>query len=381
LFFINESNEIDFRPIICRCAGKLIEYGVRRPILVFDRGGYGIHFFKELDMTADFVTWAKYVGDKTLRNIPSEAFTVGISMNGKRYLVAEKIQTVKESAQTAKNDERSEPVSVELRMVVIENIETGKRIAMFTNNEDKASYEIARYMLNRWGDSENVFKEMMKVINLNYHPGYDIKELENQPLVDNPDVVLIKKAIRAIKKEIDELEREIELLEAREMKKSDKRRVAKIGKLKEDIEEKKKDVEEFEVNLKALPDKVSIVDLLKGKEMSRADLEKKKIYDFVQFLSYNSRERLVEIFRECYDDHRDVKQVLNKIVGSPGYIKLVGETLIVVLDWMENKKHYDSAVMFCRKLNKMGMRICGRLKFKLSFHMSKYPLTHVKTIG
>lgn len=380
LFFITESNEIDFRPIIGRCAGKLIEYGVQRPILVFDRGGYGIHFFKELDETADFVTWAKYVGDKTLRNIPAEDFTTGIEVNGKRYLVAEKIQTVKESAQTAKSEGRDEPVSIELRMVVIENIETGKRIAIFTNNKNKQSFEIARYMLNRWGDSENVFKEMMNVINLNYHPGYDIKELENQPLVDNPDICLIKKAIRSLQKEIHELEKEIELLEAREMKKSDKRRVAKIVKLREDIAEKRTDIEKFENTLKGLPDKVSVIELLKGKAMGRADLEKKKIYDFVQFLSYNSRERLVEIFRECYDDHRDVKQVLNKIVDSPGYIKLVGETLIVVLDWMENRKHYESAVKFCRKLNKIGMRICGRLKFKLSFHMSKYPLKYLKTI-
>jgi transposase len=381
LFFITESNEIDFRPIICRSAGKLIEYGVRRPILVFDRGGYGIHFFKELDMTADFITWAKYVGDKALQKIPSKAFTVGMNFNGKKYLIAEENQIVKESAQTAKNEGRTEPVSVELRMVVIENIETGKRIAIFTNNEEKASYEIALYMLNRWGDSENVFKEMMKVINLNYHPGYDIKELEKQPLVDNPDISLIKKAISTLKKEIIEIEKEIELFEAREMKKTDKRRVEKIVKLKGEVEDKRSDIEKFERNLTILPDKVSIVELLKGKSVSRADLEKKKIYDFAQFMSYNSRERLVELFKECYDDPRDVKQVLSKVLDSSGYIKLVGQTLIVVLDWIENRKHYDSAVKFCRKLNKMDIRISGRLKFKLSFHMSKYPQTYVKTMG
>lgn len=378
LFFITESNEIDFRPIICRCAGKLIEYGVKRPILVFDRGGYGVHFFKELDMTGDFITWAKYVSDKNLRAISSEAFTVGISLNGKRYLIAEKLQIVQESIHTAKKEGRSEPVCIELRMVVIENIETGKRVAIFTNNEEKPSYEIARYMLNRWGDSENVFKEMMKKINLNYHPGYDIKEIENQPLVDNPDVILIKKAISALKKDIVETEREIELIEAREMKKSDKRRVSKIEKLKGKIEEKQKDIEGFEKKLTTLPDKVSIIELLKGKAMSRADLEKKKIYDFAQFMSYNSRERLVEIFRECYEDHRDIKQVLTKIVDSPGYIKLVGQTLIVVLDFIDNRKHYDAAVKFCRKLNKKGMRMSGRRKFRLSFHISKHPLTYSK---
>ena len=76
-----------------------------------------------------------------------------------------------------------------LRMVVIQEKSTGKRIAIYTNNRTKEKEELAIYMLNRWGKSENIFKEMMKRFNLNYHPGYDIKELEKQPLVDNPDVV------------------------------------------------------------------------------------------------------------------------------------------------------------------------------------------------
>ena len=46
LFFITESSEIDFRPIISRCATMLRDWGISQPLLVFDRGGYGIHFFQ-----------------------------------------------------------------------------------------------------------------------------------------------------------------------------------------------------------------------------------------------------------------------------------------------------------------------------------------------
>jgi hypothetical protein len=122
-----------------------------------------------------------------------------------------------------------------------------------------------------------------------------------------------------------------------------------------------------------LPEKVSIIDLLKGKPMSRCDLEKKRLYDLMQFIAYNSRERLVEIFRECYDDHRDIKKVLDMITGRAGYIKLFGKTLIVVLDWIENKKHREAANRFCQLLNNMSVSLVGRLKLKLSFHISKYP--------
>jgi hypothetical protein len=188
LFFITESNEIDFRPIISRSAARLISYGIKRPVLVFDRGGNGIHFFKELDQTADFVTWAKYVGPESLSGIADTDFTVGMSFKGRRYFVAEQTRLVKESIQTAQKEKRIKPDEIELRMVVLENVDTHKRIAIFTNNKDKSLSDIAFYMLNRWGDSENIFKEMMARFNLNYHPGYDIKELENQPLIDNPDI-------------------------------------------------------------------------------------------------------------------------------------------------------------------------------------------------
>ncbi len=373
LFFITESNEIDFRPIISRSAHKLREYGIKRPILVFDRGGYGVHFFTKLDQIADFVTWAKYVGDKALGKIPESSFCVGMKFKKHKYEVAEQIRTVKESVQTAKNEGRSELAAIEVRMVVLKNVDTGKRIAIYTNNKSKPLYDIAYYMLNRWGESENIFKEMMARFNLNYHPGYDIKELENQPLVENPDIALIKKAIRMLKKEIGELEKEIILTQVKEQQRSDKRRLIKISNLKKSIAENNKDIAGFEDKLSHLPEKVSIVDLLKGKSMSRCDLEKKKLYDLMQFMAYNSRERLVEIFRNCYSDHRDVKPVLDMITRRAGHIKMFGQTLMVVLDWIENKKHREAAIRFCRLLNQQTITMVGRLKLKLAFYVSKYP--------
>lgn len=373
LFFITESNEIDFRPIINRSALKLRQYGIERPILVFDRGGYGAHFFTQLDPIADFVTWAKYVGDKALANIPESAFNVGIKFKKHRYEVAEQSRMVKESVQTAKNEGRSEPACIQLRMVVLKNVDTGKRVAVYTNNKTKPSGDIAYYMLNRWGESENIFKEMMARFNLNYHPGYDIKELENQPLVDNPDIALIKKAIHMLKKEIEELEKEIILTEVKQAQRPDKRRLVKISNLRKSIAENNKDIVGFEDKLSRLPGKVSIVELLKGRSMSRCDLEKKKLYDLMQFMAYNSRERLVEIFRECYNDHRDVKPVLDMITHRAGHIKMFGKTLIVVLDWIENKKHREAAIKFCRLLNQKTITMVGRLKLNLAFYVSKFP--------
>lgn len=378
LFFITESNEIDFRPIISRSAKKLKEYGIDRPILVFDRGGYGIHFFTKLDKDADFITWAKYVNDNTLNSIPDTDFTVGLSFSDHKYEVAEQSRTAKESVQTAKKEGRSEPAVINLRMIVLKNVDTGKRIAVYTNNRTKASHDIAFYMLNRWGKSENNFKELMARFNLNYHPGYDLKELENQPLVDNPDIPLIKQALRQLKKEIARYDNEILILEAKESRRKDIRRQKKKSAYLDQIKEYQKDISDFEKKLSELPDKVSILEILNGRPMNRCDLEKKKIYDAMQFLAYNSREKLVEIFRDCYNDKRDVKQVLDRITSSPGNIKLHGKTLFVVLDWIENNIHREAANKLCKKLNEMNIEMVGTLRLKLAFYISKHPKYSIK---
>jgi transposase len=374
LFFITESNEIDFRPIIDRCAQKLIDYGVSRPILVFDRGGYGIHFFSQLDEKADFITWAKHLGDKALSNFDDSFFTVCLLHNGKKYRAGATTRTVSESIQTAKKQGRDKASSMKLRLVVLENMETKKRVGIYTNNESKPVHCIAQYMLSRWGDSENVFKKMMSRFNLNYHPGYDIKELENQPLIENPAIPPIKKAIRSLKKDVSELERDMLVIEAKQHKRRDKRLDVKRSKIEKELAEKREDIIAFEQKLSELPEKLSIIETLKGKAMNRCDLEKKRLYDLAQFMAYNSRERLAEVFRNCYDDSRDILQVLDMICDRDGYVKLSGQTLIVVLDWIENRKHREAAIRFCRLLNQKEIKMEGHMKLKLSFHISRYPI-------
>jgi hypothetical protein len=80
------------------------------------------------------------------------------------------------------------PCSVDLRLVVLKDFDTGKRLGICTNNMAKPVYDIAWFMPQRWDKSENVSaRELMASLNLNHHPGNGIKELEKQPLMDKPD--------------------------------------------------------------------------------------------------------------------------------------------------------------------------------------------------
>jgi hypothetical protein len=372
LFSITESNDVDFRPIILRAADKLIELGIKRPLLTFDRGGYGVRFFSELADKADFVTWAKYLTDKQLDQISEDGFKSGLSLNNKRYLVAEQLREVSESIQTARNEGRDRPITIPLRLVVIENIDTGERMGIYSNNKDKPASYLAYYMLNRWGDSENLYKELMSKFNLNYHPGYDIAELENQPLVDNPDIALIKEAIQILQQEIEQLLPNQQEVQNRLRQRTDKRLTNKLATIVKELEEKKQEQRNFEAKLQSLPEQVSIVELLKGKKMSRCDLEKKKLYDLMQFMVLHSYERLKDLFRPYYKDTRDIKPVLRMITNQAGYLKLIGDTLIVLLDRIDLNKHRLAAEQLCHQLNRMNIVLKGRVTMKLYFYISKF---------
>ena len=370
LFFITENNDIDFRPIISQAVDKVIEYGIERPLFCFDRGGYGIRFFYELIEKADFVTWAKYLSDLYLNKIDAKHFSHGIAVGDKKYLMADVQYTAKESIQTAKKESRMKPIQLQLRLVVLEDIDTNKRMGILASNNVKTAGDIAYYMLNRWGDSENLYKKLMANFNLNYHPGYDIEALAEQPLVDNPDIAAIKEAIKILTKELATTQHDIDAICGRLSRRNDKRLIKKWEKLEQQLTEKQQEKINFSEKLKTLPDKVSIIEVLKGKPMSRCDLEKKKVYDLMQFMVLHSYERLEEIFKKCYKDQRDIKQVLKMITNKSGFIKLVGDTLIVVLEKIELKKYRQAAIALCRELNSMNITTGGPIKMKLFFYVS-----------
>jgi transposase len=370
LFFITENCDIDFRPIIEKAAEKVITLGIKRPLLVFDRGGYGVHFFSELRAKADFITWAKYLKKQELEDL---AYTSCLKFKDRKYLIAEKHKTIRESISTAQKEGRKDPASLEVRMVVFKELDNGIPVAMYTSDQKRPAGDIAYYMLSRWGESENFFKEIMSLYNFNYHPGYDIKALEEQPLVDNPEVKTIKKTIKGIKQKIGNLVFEKQQTENKLNNGKDVRLERKSAKLQKEIDEFNQEFANFTLKLREIPEKVPIMDLLQGQPMNRADLERKKLYDLIQMIAFHSREHLIQLFRSCYKDTRDVKQVLTKITKLPGYVKLIGKTLMVLLDWIEDKKHREAAVKFCYLINSMTPKLQGRMEFNLFFRVSSVP--------
>jgi len=382
LMFITEGCEIDFRPTIMRVADKIIDYGVERPLFVFDRGGYGVHFFSELSLKADFITWGKYIRDDELSSISDDKFKVGFRFCGSCYEIAEVDKDLIESANTARKEGRQESSHIKIRMIVIRVInekttkQIGKRLAVVTSNKDRGAWEIAYLMLNRWGKSENFFKEVMAIFNFNYHPGYAIYEMEGQPVFDNPQVRIIRTAIKTLEKEIRWLEGESAILQLEYQKDAQKKILNKIKQIEDQEREKTEDKRGLEKKLEELPARVTLESLL-DRPMSHCDLEKKRLYDLMQIIAYHARERLVEEFRQCYNRPQDVKQILDKIINKGGYVRLIGSTLVILLDWIERPAHRQAAESLCQRINRLGTMTEGRLNLRLHFAVAHRPLMGV----
>ena len=147
----------------------------------------------------------------------------------------------------------------------------------------------------------------------------------------------------------------------------------KLTQLQKEIDEFNQELAGFTAKLKEIPEKVSIIELLQDKPMNKADLEKKKSYDLMQMIAFHSREHLVQIFRSCYKYTKDVKHVVTKITKLPGYVKLIGKTLVVLLDWIEDRKHREAAITFCNLINGMAPKLLGRMDSNLFFRISSVP--------
>lgn len=61
------------------------------------------------------------------------------------------------------------------------------------------------------------------------------------------------------------------------------------------------------------------------------------------------------------------------ITTQSGLVKLEGQTLMVMLKWIDSRKHRQAAEQLYHKLNQIGVRLVGGLDVKLSFHIARYP--------
>ena len=332
-------------------------------VVIFDREGYSADLFRQFDseeINATFITWAKYF-DKWKPSIKEEQFTKSVIVD---YELQES-----EEVKYFEAEDRVMRKYGKVRTIVIQSGSKKKQSAIYTNNRELPAELIIRLICRRWGQ-ETLFKTLKLDHRIDYFPGYEPEVLEEQPLVENPQVTKLKQQKATLAAKEYHLKAEIgnEILTS-------------WGEINwEGLKEKQKEVlrelvltdsKKFTIQHKIdkLPKKIRYDEAHNGVKLVEFDYEKKRFLDSIKIFSYIIQKKMCEILSKYYLDPRDIWPTLGMIVQRGADIKLEGDILTVKLKNFTNEAVEHAARHLCEELNGMAPVTLDKFAFQLRYEV------------
>ena len=320
--------------------------------VIFDREGYSAELFRILDgknnevadISAKFISWAKY-SDRWVNDIEDDKFN--------------KVVTITYEAQEPEEVRyfemrRNMKKYGKIRTIVIESGKDKKRAAIYTNDEEIEAGRIVELICCRWGQ-ENLIKELMAKHLINYSPGYDPEEIEEQPMVESPRVKELKQKRTNLKGELSQIKSRFghqvleEMAKEADWNEIKKKRIITIA----DIESIRSQITLLNQEIDKLPQEVKFDEVHGGKKLVELNYEKKRFLDCIKVFTYNMEKKMCELLSNYYDKKRDIQSVLTMIIRRGGDVKLEEGTLIVRLKRFTNREINYAARGLCEELNRM----------------------------
>ena len=348
------------------------EVGVREAdienlTVIFDREGYSAELFRILDgkgsengkYKARFITWAKYA-DRWVDDIEDERFD-------KTATVTYEIQDPEEIKYF--ETDRVMKKYGKIRAIVIETGKDKNRAAIYTNDKEIEAERVIQLICRRWGQ-ENLIKDLMMKHLIEYSPGYEPEEIEEQPWVENPKVKELKQKRVNLKSELSQVKSTFghEVLE--EMAKEanwDEIKKKHILTMAE-IESIRSQITLLELEIEKLPQKIRF-DEAHGKKLFEFNYEKKRFLDSIKVFTYNMEKQMCKLLLHYYDVKKEIQPALSMIMRRGGFVKLEGGKLRVQLRRFKNPEIDYAARHLCEDLNEMKPFSPDRFHFPLHYEV------------
>ena len=337
---------------IAKIAG-LQDEQLENMIVVFDREGYSAKLYsyldgREIDQGKGrvlFISWAKY--SKWVYDISEEKFDKSVT-------VEYKIQKAKEYKYW--ETERKMSKYGKIRAIVVQRETDKKRAVIYTNasKEELETEKVVQIICRRWGE-ENLIKMLMEKHFINYTPGYVEEDVPEQPLVDNPEVVGLKKKKAALASNLHKVKVKFadKILKEAEDEASLKEIKSNQLSLLEDIVKIENEILFIDFEIDKLPSEVPFNQAHNGKRLVKQNYEKKRFLDCIKVFACNMEIKMCELLLNYYDAKKEIFPVLSMIVNRGGYIKLQGGELRVRLKRFKNRAIDYAARHLCEELNTM----------------------------
>ncbi len=330
-----------------------------RPLTVFDREGYGGDFFHSLiDGGIPFVTWDKYVDTAKLAKIDSDLFCEEITVNEKKYGLFEGTKEFSCTLETPGNEDGEQQLKFHVRRIYIWNKSCNRRTCglAWTGEVEVSTADCARAILNRWGASENTFKHLYDRHPFNYHPGFKLKESEEQEIV-NPDIKGKQNEIKKLQRSLNRLFKKFSKAKDVVNKDGTPRRNSMKGKIKTEISTLEAELNTAREAKKELPKKIDVSTLEDYKSFKQIDNEGKNLFDFVTSSVWNARKQMVDWLGRYFDQENEVVDLFYAITNCHGWVKSSTTEVIVRLEPIQQPKRRSAQEQLCRKLTSLGARL------------------------
>ncbi len=328
--------------------------------LVFDRGGFCADLFQKLDQEkVHWITWLKSAKDvwEQVYHIPEEKFKLALlQLKSKKVVVKLYEWSV------------SIPAYGDCRAIILLDRNSGKRMVIITNDQERSIQEVAQTMLGRWSQ-ENFFKVMLVNYDLDGNPTRQFEPEQTDPLVANPrlkELRRLKKKLQARKQKLESelgqkaIGRKREKASLKQLKKDNDKRVRAIKSLAREIER-------FNQELAHTPDKVPLSQLWQ-QQLQGANLEAKRFLDLMKCLAFNGEQWLLERLLPHYRG-KDVRQVMRHILLRGSEVQLLNQILYVRLKPFDSPKIQAAAEGLCRELTALLPTTLDKFGFRIIYQV------------
>jgi hypothetical protein len=349
VYFEIQEGKGDLKEMMRRMSEKwFVCIGDTPPLIIADRESWGVENFLQM-RGYRFVTWEKFSKAEELSSIADEEFGAEFQVNSKMYQVFEDKKTYR--------DDKGN--SIELRRIIIWNKKTNRRIACVCQDEQEDAITIATAMLGRWGSSENSFKHMGSRFNMHYNPVVDTSMKSESQDIANPKFKQLQKEISRLRKLLAKCERQLARLPMTQKKDGSLRKSKKREKLQKELKELKDKIARKQEELANCPERVDINEVKPDAIFKVLSTEGKNLWNLTEALVWNSRKKLVQLFRNYLPNERDLIPVLDAITKSRGWIRSTKAVIEIRLEPLETKRFEAAQIQLCRYFNEKEIRLAN----------------------
>jgi len=329
------------------------------PLISIDREIWGVNNFTELQ-NYRIVTWEKFSDETELYAIPETDFKYTLKWQKKEYKISEAVKTYSDSAGN----------QITMRRLVYWKQGETRRFALVTTDNNTPCVDIAEAMLNRWGSNENTFKYMNKRVGMHYNPDMDTSKVSPKQQIKNPEYTDTEKQLKTLKKQLKKCEQNLGKTPITINKEGGLRKNDTREKLQLEHQEIKQKIELQQTKLKTIPQLIEL-EKVTGETFKSYGVDGKIWWDLSGTMVWNSRKKLIEIFKEYLPNQRDTIPVLEAIIAGKGWIKVTKTAIIVRLEPLERESYRAAQIQLCRHLNTLKTKL-GDSKI-LYFDVGKNP--------